>query len=728
MLTVFFYIISLIGIALLAFITYSKRSNRSSTIFSLMSFALSIWLFVQFIAIRNPEHAYGITVFGLFIFGFIPVLSFAFALEFVGNNMISKKNARFIMYSSLFILSVLAFWPGTFISVEVINNALVIESGIGYLINSAISIFLTIFSLLVFIFGFRHFTKEKKSSVYFMLIGIFIAIIGNTISGTLYSNVQSVQFLGPLSILLMTLLFTYAITKHKLFDVKLLVVRSLVYVLSLGSILAITALVVFSLSNYLIKTNTNQDLVLWILVILTLLFSISYQYIKSWFDKFSNKLFYRDSYRTQELLNEFNQALVSSLEIQTLIKNASSVIKKYVKPDNLVFVFSRNKKDFRTIGTEGNQKNILESLRLENNKEINEKDIVVTDFLKETGDNLKSNLQKKNVGVITTVKTENDRKIGYLVLGYKKTGNLYNNQDIGVLKIISKELAIAIENAIRFEEIERFNITLRKKIDDATRELKKNNEKLKALDEAKDEFVSMASHQLRTPLTSIKGYISMVMEGDAGKITKSQEKMLGQAFFSSQSMVYLISDLLNVSRLKTGKFVIEAKPVYLPDVIESELGQLKEGAAAKNITLAYEKPKKFSTMNLDEMKIRQVIMNFTDNAIYYTKTGGKIVIGLKETSKSVEFTVKDNGIGVPKSEQHKLFSKFYRADNAKKARPDGTGLGLFMAKKVILSQGGSVIFNSKEGGGSTFGFSFPKDKLEVEKPEELPKKTKTQSK
>ncbi|HMT19065.1 MAG TPA: HAMP domain-containing sensor histidine kinase, partial [Candidatus Saccharibacteria bacterium] len=148
--------------------------------------------------------------------------------------------------------------------------------------------------------------------------------------------------------------------------------------------------------------------------------------------------------------------------------------------------------------------------------------------------------------------------------------------------------------------------------------------------------------------------------------------------------------------------------IFLPDLVESEMSQLYEGATAKNITLQYAKPKKFTTVNLDEMKIRQVVMNFTDNAIYYTPNGGKITVELKDKKDSIEFTVKDTGIGVPKAERHKLFEKFYRAENARKARPDGTGLGLFMAKKVIVAQGGSILFDSKEGKGSTFGFSFPK--------------------
>ena len=116
---------------------------------------------------------------------------------------------------------------------------------------------------------------------------------------------------------------------------------------------------------------------------------------------------------------------------------------------------------------------------------------------------------------------------------------------------------------------------------------------------------------------------------------------------------------------------------------------------------------------LDEDKIRQVIMNFADNAIYYTPSGGKIVVELKASESSIEYIVKDSGIGVPKHEQHHLFTKFYRAGNARKARPDGTGLGLFMAKKVITAQGGSILFSSEEGKGSVFGFSFPRAKIEI---------------
>ena len=116
---------------------------------------------------------------------------------------------------------------------------------------------------------------------------------------------------------------------------------------------------------------------------------------------------------------------------------------------------------------------------------------------------------------------------------------------------------------------------------------------------------------------------------------------------------------------------------------------------------------------LDDVKTRQVIMNFADNAIYYTPAGGHIEVKVEETPNSIELRVIDDGLGVPKADHAHLFTKFYRAGNARKARPDGTGLGLFMAKKVIVAQGGSLIFESEEGKGSTFGFRFAKSKVAV---------------
>ena len=286
-----------------------------------------------------------------------------------------------------------------------------------------------------------------------------------------------------------------------------------------------------------------------------------------------------------------------------------------------------------------------------------------------------------------------------------------NIASMQTLEYIAGELSVAIMNALSIEEIRELNESLKQKVEAATKELKESNRQLQKLDEAKNDFISMASHQLRTPVTSIKGYLDMMLEGDLGKISPTQRAVLREAFSSSERMVRLISDFLNVSRLQTGKFMIDKQLTDLSQIIDDEVSLLNVVADQRNIKLVKKVDKKLPKTMMDVEKIRQVVMNMIDNAIYYSKPNSKVMVGAVKNGEFVEFTVKDTGIGVPKSEQKDLFSKFFRGTNARKKRPDGTGVGLFLARKAVLSHGGEMIFLSEEGKGSTFGFRLPIAKI-----------------
>jgi len=292
--------------------------------------------------------------------------------------------------------------------------------------------------------------------------------------------------------------------------------------------------------------------------------------------------------------------------------------------------------------------------------------------------------------------------VGIMAIGNTGALESFGASERLLLERLTEAVGIALDNKVLFVENQL-----------VLQELKKANIRLKELDQTKDEFISIASHQLRTPLTTIKGYLSMVLEGDVGPVTADERKMIQQAFDGADRMVFLIADLLNVSRLQSGKFVIDNKPTDLAKMVESEVNVQNEVAVKRQLKVSLKKPDKLPLFNLDETKIRQVVMNFLDNAIYYTPAGGSIEVELALTDESINYTVTDTGLGVPKAVQSHLFSKFYRAENAKKMRPDGTGIGLFMAKKVIDAQGGSIIFKSEEGKGSTFGFSFARQKVEI---------------
>lgn len=296
--------------------------------------------------------------------------------------------------------------------------------------------------------------------------------------------------------------------------------------------------------------------------------------------------------------------------------------------------------------------------------------------------------------------------VGFIFMGPKHRG-VYRPYDIGMVFDIKNELAIAVQNAASLEAVKELNANLQQRIESATDELRHSNEQLRGLDTAKDEFVSMASHQLRTPLTSVKGYISMVLEGDAGKITKMQRQLLREAFTSSERMVRLINDFLNVSRVQTGKFQIDRRPLDLAKIVKQEVKSLETTAESRDLTLKLDVPARPVIVNIDEGKIRQVIMNFIDNALYYSKPDSEIRVVLRTFPREVRLEVMDHGIGVPARQQAHLFTKFFRADNARTQRPDGTGVGLYLSKMVIDGHKGRIIFASKEGQGSTFGFRLP---------------------
>lgn len=553
--------------------------------------------------------------------------------------------------------------------------------------------------------------KQLKLVILGVSTAVGVAIITNLLLPVLSGTTSSTQ-LAPIAGIAFTGFLAIAIIRHGLFNVRLLVVRALGYTLSILVISSIYGFAVFGIARYVFDLHiSNVGLITF--SIATGVSSLLFQRLKDFFDKSSRKLFYQDGYDSEELFNDYNRALVSTIDLDLLLKKISNVIADYLKADYcLVAVTDGSENKYRIIGTDLAVVERLDIKMVQKHTADLRKVVIDVDEIPANMGVTQTLLKNYKISLLVRLTTnvrKNHEGLGYLILGSKKSGNPYTDQDIKIIGTLANELYIAMQNALRFEEIERFNETLQQKVQDATTQLRESNKKLKQLNESKDDFIGMASHQLRTPLTSAKGYISLVMDGDAGKITPTQQKLLQQAFNSSQKMVYLIADLLNVSRLKTGKFVIERSPVRLDKMIDDEMDQLREEAASRGLELTYSAPKDFPALSLDETKIRQVIMNFLDNAIYYTPSGGKIKAELHNLPKSIEFRVIDDGIGVPKDERHRLFTKFYRARNAQRARPDGTGLGLYMAQKVITAQGGAIIFNSDYGKGSTFGFTFPKD-------------------
>ena len=236
------------------------------------------------------------------------------------------------------------------------------------------------------------------------------------------------------------------------------------------------------------------------------------------------------------------------------------------------------------------------------------------------------------------------------------------------------------------------------------------NERLKKIDQEKSDFVSIASHQLRTPLTAIKGYSSMLLEGSYGRISAKSKIAIDKIFQSSQRLVYIVNDMLDVSRIEKGKLKYNFEDVNIVNLVKDVHEELKVNAKSKNLEFTVDVDGKDDiVVSIDPEKFRQAIVNLVDNAIKYTNSGFvNIFIEKDDEGGKMMLSIKDSGIGMDKTSIKVVFEKFERAENAKKSHTEGSGLGLYVAKEIIKANNG-IIWVTSDGidKGSQFYVELP---------------------
>lgn len=234
------------------------------------------------------------------------------------------------------------------------------------------------------------------------------------------------------------------------------------------------------------------------------------------------------------------------------------------------------------------------------------------------------------------------------------------------------------------------------------------------IDKAKTEFVSLASHQLRTPLSTVNWYAEMLLAGDVGALNKKQQKYLDEVYRSNQRMVELVNALLDVASLELGTFVIEPERVDVYALIENIIGEQKAQIEARKLRFSFSHEKSTSFMQADPKHLRMVIQNILSNAVKYTPEKGEIKFSISLENKNILMKISDTGYGIPKNQQDKIFTKLFRADNVRDKDTDGTGLGLYIVKSIVDNSGGKIWFESscvKENGGTTFYVELPLNRI-----------------
>lgn len=716
-----FLIVAVILNLVLALFVYAKNKHSATNrLFVALVVALVSFLLVNYMSLHPAVFSQLTWIrLDLFTASYLFLLSYITFIVFPAAHFIKASPLRRAAVIYTIVVSFLTLTPLVFSHLDTTGGGAnpVPAPGIILFVIQQIGL-LSLIAITLYRRFKRAKGKEREQFKYiiFGLVATFGSILFFNLVMVQVFKITSLVFVSNISSLFFTGAFAYAIVKQRLFDIRLIVARSVTYLFSIVTIGVFYGLVAFSLVDQILFGSTSQSSVTQNTVntMLAVVLAFTFQPIRRFFEKVTDKIFFRDKYDAQLLINNIGRILASEIELESLTTKVVHEVKKQMRVAHADIIVLEDKQE----------EVFFDAGHLESRTPIRRHDLVKLGNAVVVADDLAAGERKEimnmyNMSVASALRA-NNQLIGYLFLGDKLSGDAYASTDIDVIKIIVNELAVAVQNAKSFTEIQRFNETLQEKVKEATAKLRKANEDLKSLDQAKDEFISMASHQLRTPLTTAKGYVSMVLEGDFGKVPTKMRPPLDQSLDSTNRMSGLINDLLNVSRMDAGKFFIDAVDVDLDVEVRGEVNQLANLAQSKNVVITYHPPKnKIPLIKLDLDKTRQVIMNIADNSVHYSAPpsgGGKADVYLEQEGDEVVFRVVDNGIGVPDDIKPKLFTKFFRASNAQSTRPDGTGLGLYLVKRVIEDQGGTIIFKSQVGKGSTFGFRMPiHNKLKVDK-------------
>ncbi|MBD3359962.1 MAG: GAF domain-containing protein [Candidatus Buchananbacteria bacterium] len=736
---------SITAIVLAFYISSQGLKNKVRFSYFLASLTAGLWLLIYTLWLWQTDYDQALILIRFVMF--FAIFTYPTLLHFVLRFLNYKNDfVIYIAYFSAIFLSYFCLFTDKFVS-GVTQKLLYpfwgVRGGLIFDLYVLIWIFVIIFSLYLMMKKYREENDSfKKAQIRFVLLGLTFGYIGGATNFFLWYDIPIPPY-GNILIPIYFSLIAYAIVKYRFADIRLIIRRSAIFAFLVLIITSVYALIAYLISVFFQDLIGTQSVILN--GIITAVFvAIGFEPLKDWLSQVTDKYFFKATYKPEEVLAEFSERFSALLDIDVLSQFIVTKLDEVFKLKKAsLFLFDKDEDVYyrvAQINDEKGQEEIDKSLFkniYDYLKEIHkEKDILVRDEIVRYNESLHSDvlrilikeLEKNDVNMIVPIYLQ-DKLTGILFLGDKKSGDVFTTEDIQMMEILAGQASVALQNAHLYEEQKNFAQHLETVVAERTKALQDANIQLKKLDKAKSEFISIASHQLRTPLTVIKGYISMVSQGDYGKISDQVSEPLDRIYKSTLRIINLVEDLLNISRIESGRMKYDFSKADLAKIVNSVYEELEQHAKNKGLEFKYIKPKKeLPEIIMDQKKIREVVMNLMDNAIKYTDQGS-ITITLEKKNNSIVYCVKDTGRGVEPDEMPMLFKKFSRAKGAKLVHTEGTGLGLYIAKQIIERHGGKIWAESQgRNKGSKFCIEFKIKNKKLEKELDKQKKSSQKSK
>jgi len=725
----------LIGIlcSILGVITLIKGRRFFHYIWGLFSFSVALWGFGSYKIATAMEPSQAIFWWRIAYVGviLIPVLITHFVHRFLD---IKGKWFIRLIYFIVALFLFFDFYDGLFI-----REVRFLFGEFYYLSSPPIlyTIFVIFFGLLVLYFHARlgqEYKKSvgiKKAQIKYLIIATFIGFYAGVFEFLPVYKISIYPYLHFL-IAISPLLVSYAILKYRLMDIRIIIRRFVVYAGMTGLVYGTFYLVVWLYDIFLGSVFSPRGYFIGLIIAPTFvgIFVLANKYLKG----FANKYLFSSLYNYQEAITELADKLNESINLDKIANLIVDTIKSTMRLDRAGVLLVNNQKGetryqiAKVIGfNETNgislvQDNFLTRyLQKTKGVLIREELLILAKEAKKLSDKenfkkLEKNMERIEASLCLPL-ISGSKLIGIIVLGSKLSGDAYSNEDLNLLDVLSKQASIALENARLYKEVQDLSQNLQKKVDEQTEKIRKAYEvekqarkSLEKMNEAKNQFIMATQHHLRTPLTSMSGYLDLLLNGTYGKIPKKIKEVLEKFNSSTANEIKIVNDLLDISQFQMGKQVVfPREKINIEEIIKEAIDDVELEADKKEIFLKLETEKNLPQIHADPQKLKVAICNIIDNAVKYTQKGG-VSISINSNSKeTILIAIKDTGAGIPKEYQEGLFNKlFERGEGAMKMFATGRGIGLWITSRIIDGHNGKIWVES-EGvvKGTTFFIELP---------------------
>ena len=721
-----------LGWGLLIF--FQGKKKKPNLIFSSVVFSVVLWS-VSMIGYRSSEKYILEWCRLLYVAAILIPLAFLYFNFIFPEGKKANKYLSFLISLPAIVLIFLTVFTGLIISdafrIEGAENKIIF--GTWYLLYVLYIIGYFAWSFLILISNQKKYVGIVRAQSRYIYIGAASASTVAMITNLLlpWYNMFVVNWLGQVATFLWVSFTSYAIIKYRLMDIRIVVRKTVIYLLSAGFVFVMFYLITWMYDVIFGSVFNNGAYLLGLII--SPLFVLLFAWLNIKIKGFANKYLFFSLYSNQETIAKLTDELTNSIDLSKIVDSIVSCIKNAMQLDRagillidqtggtikykiaMVIGFNENngislvQDNFLTRQLEKTQKPLVRD-----EMQMFEKDSISKEE-KQSFRQLSDNMKYIEASLCLPMIISN-KLIGIVVLGSKVSGDAYTKEDLELLTTLSKQAAIAVDNARLYKEVQDFNKTLQQKVDEQTKNIKEAydmekqaHEELKLLDQNKTEFMMITQHHLRTPLSVNAGFLDLLLNGQFGRIPAKIKNVILEVQESTQKEINVVNELLDVSSYQLGKDIIRLDPnIDVENLIDETLKDLRAEAENKGIYLKYTKEGAIPKIPSDRTKLKLALTNIIDNCIKYTIEGG-VTVNLKSENSKLLITVRDTGVGIPKELIPNLFNQtFHRSEQAQKMFAIGKGIGLFLSGKIIDGHHGKIWAESEgEGRGSTFHIELP---------------------